>query len=144
MEWFTFEELCDSAKAKELGIQNVPTAEIKKRLKLLVDKVLDPARNAFGKPITVDSGYRCERLNKAVNGAKKSQHLRGEAVDIKASNIADNKIIFDIIAQLGNYDQLIWERGNDHFPAWVHVSYREPARNEMLRTDDGKNYYKIK
>lgn len=144
MEWFTFDELCDSAKAKELGIQNVPTAEIKKRLKLLVDKVLDPVRNAFGKPITVDSGYRCERLNKAVNGAKKSQHLRGEAADIKASNIADNKIIFDIIAQLGNYDQLIWERGNDYFPAWVHVSYREPMRKEKLRTDNGKTYYKIK
>lgn len=144
MEWFTFDELCDSTEAKARGIQNVPTAEIKKRLELLVDVVLDPAREAFKKPIIVTSGYRCERLNKAVGGAKKSQHLRGEAVDIKANNPADNKIIFDIIAQLGNYDQLIWERGNDHFPAWVHVSYREPMRKEMLRTDDGKTYYKIK
>lgn len=144
MKWFTIDELCYSATANAKGISNVPTADVKKRLELLVSEVLDPVREAFGKPIIVNSGYRSEKLNKAIGGARKSQHLRGEAVDVRAKNPVDNKVIFDIVAQLGKYDQLIWEQGSDMFPAWVHISYREPMRKQILRTKDGKSYTKIK
>ena len=128
MKWFTIDELCYSATANAKGISNVPTADVKKRLELLVSEVLDPVREAFGKPIIVNSGYRSERLNKAIGGAKKSQHLRGEAVDVRAKNPSDNKVIFDIVAQLGKYDQLIWEH-NVKGSYWVHVSYRADGKN---------------
>lgn len=70
MKWFTIDELCYSATANAKGISNVPTADVKKRLELLVSEVLDPVREAFGKPIIVNSGYRSERLNKAIGDKK--------------------------------------------------------------------------
>lgn len=82
MSYFTVEELCYSATAKRLGIDNSPNKEVVENLNKLVENVLDPLREKYGKPIMVSSGYRCEKLNKAVGGAAKSQHLTGKAADI--------------------------------------------------------------
>lgn len=127
-----------------MGIDNTPTREAAANLTALVDAVLDPLRERYGYPIHVSSGYRCPRLNKAVDGKATSQHLTGEAADIYVGNAKDKAMLFSLIYYLLPYDQLIWERGNAEAPAWIHVSYREGAnRRECLRYD-GKKYFHYK
>ena len=127
-----------------MGIDNTPTPEARARLTALVEAVLDPLRHEYGGPIYVSSGYRCPRLNKAVGGAETSQHVKGEAADIY---VADRRGMVELFARIyyqHPYDQLIWERGTDEAPAWIHVSYREGYnRRECLRYD-GKEYYPYK
>ncbi len=98
-------------------------------LDTLVDKVLDPLREAYGKPIKVNSGYRCPKLNKAVGGSATSQHMTGQAADITAGSKAENRKLFDLVRSLKlPFDQLIWEHGG----AWVHVSYGPRNRRQVL------------
>lgn len=140
MKYFTLKELTASDTARRMGIDNTPTPEVAAKLTKLVEAVLDPLRERYGYPIMVSSGYRCPRLNKAVGGKATSQHLTGEAADIYVGNAKDKAMLFAMIYYLLPYDQLIWERGNDEAPAWIHVSYREGRnRRECLRYD-GKSY----
>lgn len=141
MKYFTIKELSASTEARRMGIDNTPTAEAVANLTALVEAVLDPLRNLYGHPIHVSSGYRCQRLNKAVGGSATSQHMTGEAADIYVGNPKDKAMLFTLIYYLLPFDQLIWERGDDEAPAWVHVSYREGHnRRECLRYN-GKRYY---
>ena len=111
-------------------IPNVPSAEEIGNLKELVVNVLQPAREVFGKPITITSGYRSKAVNKHIGGAPNSQHVKGEAVDITCD---DNSELFDIIRQL-DFDKLIWEFGNDIQPKWIHVSYKKSGnRKDILK-----------
>jgi Peptidase M15. len=118
-KYFTIDELCKSDTAKKKGIDNTPTAEIKQKLEVLIDELLDPVREAWGKPIRVNSGYRCPKLNKAVGGVSNSQHIKGEAADLNAGSVSLNKQLFELIRTRYEYDQLIDEANY----AWVHVSY---------------------
>lgn len=130
MEFFTIQELTDSTVAKQRGIKNIPNKEQEQNLIALVDNILDPLRKAYGKPIIVTSGYRCEALNKAVGGAKTSQHMKGQAADIRTvqDTRAENKKLFDLIQKLKlPFDQLIDEHNLD----WVHVSYSNRHRREV-------------
>lgn len=131
MKYFTIRELCQSHTAAVQHIDNTPTAAVKRNLEALTDNILDPLREAYGKPINVSSGYRCQRLNKAVGGVRNSQHLTGHAADITAGNTTQNKKLFRLIQTLGlPFDQLIDERQY----RWVHVSY-DPTRSrrQVLR-----------
>lgn len=122
-QYFTLKELCNSATASRLGIDNTPPAQAVDALTALVGNVLDPLRRAWGSPITVTSGYRSAALNKAVGGAASSHHLRGMAADITTGNRANNRRLFQKILDLGlPFTQLIDE---SNF-AWVHISY-DPA-----------------
>lgn len=134
MKYFTIEELTRSSTATTRGIDNTPTPEIKANLERLVDKVLDGLREIYGKPITVNSGYRCPELNKAVGGSKTSDHMNGFSVDITASCKKENAILFQIIKDNFDFDQLIWEKGNSEYPDWVHVSYNpNRLRKQVLK-----------
>lgn len=134
MKYFTIEELTRSSTATKRGIDNTPTPEIKANLERLVDKVLDGLREIYGKPITVNSGYRCPELNKAVGGSKTSDHMNGFSVDITASCKKENAILFQIIKDNFDFDQLIWEKGNSEYPDWVHVSYNpNRLRKQVLK-----------
>lgn len=115
MKHFTLDELTSSATAQRKGIANVPDATATAHLIRLVRQVLDPARSALGKPITVNSGYRCPQLNKAVGGAPKSYHLLGRAADITTNGC--NRRLYNILQSLP-HTELIWE--NDG--AWIHVA----------------------
>lgn len=121
MKHFTIDELCRSTVASRNGIDNTPGDWVKKNLTLLVDKVLDPLREWYGKPIKVNSGYRCPKLNEAVGGVSTSQHVKGEAADIDTGNISENRKLFEYIKDNLPHDQLIWECGGK----WIHVSYKE-------------------
>jgi uncharacterized protein YcbK (DUF882 family) len=134
MKYFSVHELSRSATAKRRGIDNTPSAAVVANLKLLIEKVLDPLREAWGQPIIVDSGYRCPKLNKAVKGAANSQHLLGQAADIRTLKDipAENKKLFDLIQRLKlPYDQLIDEYGYN----WIHVSYGPRHRRRVLHLD---------
>lgn len=119
MKYFTIEELTRSTTATARGINNTPTPEIKANLERLVDKVLDGLREIYGKPITVNSGYRCPELNKAVGGSKTSDHVKGFAADLTGGSKQENEKIFNIIRDNFAWTQLINERDF----SWVHVSY---------------------
>ena len=126
MKHFTMNELSRTST----GLDNTPNVEIIDNLTALVDNVLDPLRELIGMPIHVSSGYRSEAVNKAVKGAKNSQHTKGEAADISCKN---NGLLFRLIRDNFTFDQLIWEFGDDNYPAWVHVSYSKKNRKQVLR-----------
>lgn len=96
-----------------------------------MNNVLDPLRKWYGKPITVNSGFRCPALNKAVKGSNTSQHMTGQAADIDTGDRQQNKLLFDYIQKNLPFDQLIDE---SNF-AWVHVSFRADGmnRNQVLK-----------
>lgn len=142
MKYFTVYELTRSANATRLGIDNTPTGDHQKNLELLVNNVLDKVRAFYGKPVIVTSGYRSWELNAATPGSSsKSQHSKGEAADIVANDVRDNHKLFDYIKNHLDFDQLIWEKGTDSNPGWVHVSYNKYRnRKQVLKTKDGKTY----
>lgn len=136
-EHFTLEELTKSATATRLGLDNTPTPEAIQALTHLATEVLEPARLAYGLPISVSSGYRSPQLNRHVGGSPTSQHMRGEAVDITAT---DMRALFRILWRTTPFDQLIWEHGDDQQPQWIHVSYchgRAPRRQVFRIRRDG-------
>lgn len=143
---FTLEEMTASESAIKLGINNVPTEAQIINLTVLCDKVLEPVREHFEKPILVSSGYRSRTLNVAIGGSKTSQHCYGQAVDInnKGSELLNAQIFFWIKDNL-EYDQLIWEFGNSKEPEWVHVSFASVNRKQVLKATkvNGKSTYKL-
>lgn len=131
MKYFTLNELIKSDAAKRSKINNTPNKQEENNLIALVENILDPLREAYGKPIIVTSGFRCERLNKLVNGSKTSQHRTGQAADIRTveDTVEENKKLFDLVQELNlPFDQLIDEYNYD----WVHVSYSPRNRKQIL------------
>ena len=96
----------------------------------LVDNVLDPAREEFGGPVTVNSGYRCPKHNIAVGGVVNSQHMKGEAADVCC---ADNKRLAEIIEKNGKYDQMIKYLRPDGSIRFIHVSWKRNGGNRKQR-----------
>ncbi len=137
MKYFTIEEMCKTS----YKVENKPTEEQTQALWTLVQKVLDVAREKLKMPIIVTSGFRCPTLNRLVGGSPTSQHVLGEAADLVCK---DNRLLFEILSTM-DYDQLIWEYGDDNAPAWVHVSYKANGKNrrQRLRIKKGGGYFSI-
>jgi hypothetical protein len=136
--YFTLQELTSSNTAIRKGIDNTPSPEVVENLKQLCIDLLDPIRVGVQKPVRVSSGFRCEKLNKLLGGAKNSQHIYGEAADIQVDGMSTEEL-FQFIKDHFNYDQLIQE-----FDSWVHISYRKGKnRNQNLRAvkKNGKTVY---
>lgn len=141
-EHFTLEEMTASTTAEKRGIENVPDGKAKMALANLCQRILEPVRLRFGYPITVTSGYRCPELNRAVGGARNSQHMTGDAADIVCKSMP-NVALFRLMEEMvrnGQIEvgQLIWEGGTAGNPAWIHVSNpREGKKNgQILYTHD--------
>jgi hypothetical protein len=129
---FTIEEMYASDTAKRLGIDNKPTTQKMINLVYLCAHVLEPLRVAMNEPIKIGSGYRCEKLNRAVGGVYNSQHLKGQAADLCIDgDIKKGRRWFNYIKDHLPFDQLIWEHNPKTGSYWVHVSYVFP--------DFGKN-----
>lgn len=142
MKYFTIKELTKSTTAIKRHIDNTPSKEIERSLTALVEKVLDPLREAYGKPIIVTSGYRCPKLNAIVGSTPSSQHVKGEAADIKTieDTPEENKKLYDLIVKLKlPFDQLI----NEHNYDWVHVSFGARHRRQKLKAvrKNGRTVY---
>lgn len=129
-KYFTLQEMCASSTAKQKGINNEPPLDVKDKLEELIKHILDPLREAYGKPIRVNSGFRSPELNKAIGGVTNSQHVLGQAADITGGSKEENKKLFDLIQKLElPFDQVIDE---SNF-SWVHVSYGPRNRKQILK-----------
>ena len=125
MKYFTYSEMLKSDTATKNKLWNGAPKEAEENLRALVVEVLDPLREAYGKPVRVNSAYRCPRLNTLVGGSLNSQHMRGEAADIQPvdGNEADLEVLAQFLIASGKFDQLII------YPTFIHVSYRRLGWN---------------
>ena len=131
---FTLDELIRSATAERLGIDNLPPPEEMDNLRHLAVKILQPLRDAWQRPIIVTSGYRSPALNKALGGARNSQHLMGQAADICATDPADNKALFLTAVRLIQEGTLqVGQLLDEYAYQWIHISLPTPRlRNQIL------------
>ena len=137
-----------SITATRLGIDNEPNKEQLANMKLLAEEIFEPLRAYVGGPIKINSFFRCPELNKAIGGSGKSQHCHGQAIDIDDTfGRCTNAEMFEFIKKHLDFDQIIWEFGDETNPDWVHVSYVSPDqnRNRCLQAykENGKTNYKI-
>lgn len=145
MRYFTIEELEHSDTATKYKIDNTSNGDTRTNLIKLIELLLDPIRTKWGKPIKVNSGYRCSKLNRIVGGVSTSQHVLGEAADITVGSSEENKRLFEMIISMNIlFDQLILEDGGK----WIHISLKwrvvSKNRREVLlgiRNSKGKMYY---
>ena len=131
----SLKEATRSNTAQRLGIDNFPNSYIISKMQLTANKIFEPLREYVECPIYISSFYRSPELNTAIGGSKNSQHCKGEAIDLDdVYSKVKNKVFFDYIKENLDFDQLIWEFGDDENPAWVHVSYKEKGnRNRILK-----------
>lgn len=139
---FAVSDVVRSDTATRLGYteQFTPGPEVIGNAKLLCENILDKIPYSF----FISSFYRCKRLNESVGGKSTSDHQLGCAADIDSQNNLSNKHIFEWIKNNCQFDQLIYEHGNDTNPDWVHVSYRAKGnRNQVLKAvkQGGKTVY---
>jgi len=137
-----------SITAIRRGLDNTPTKTHLNNMKELAEQVFEPLREWVGGPIRVNSFYRGKELNKAIGGSSKSQHCKGQAMDIDDTKChKTNAEMFRFIRDELEFDQLIWEFGDDDNPNWIHVSYVNEIdnRNRCLKAyrDKGKTKYKV-
>ena len=106
--------------------------------KLLCENVFEPLRIHLNTPIQISSGFRSMQINKMIGGSATSQHTKGEAMDIKIDAKG-----FNFIKDKLDFDQLIWEFGNDENPSWVHVIFSSKNRKQVLKATkkNGKTIY---
>ena len=127
MKWFSFREVVKSSNYPDLQAKTLPV-DVAENARLLSENILDPLREAYGKAIYVNSWYRPESLNRAVGGAGSSQHLTGQAADIRGATLTETRKLGKLIQDLSlPFDQLIYE------PTWIHVSYGPRHRRQVLK-----------
>ena len=128
-KYFTLKEMINSNTAKSKGIDNTPTWSVVLNLLELVWNVLDPIREAYKKPIKINSGYRCIELNRAVGSKDNSQHILGLAADITVGSREANKQLFEFIQRnIKEWDQLI----NENNYQWIHISYNKNNNRKQV------------
>ena len=143
----TWEEATKSATAEKKEIANVPNEAEIVAMKKLAKEIFEPLREWAGEPIRVNSFYRSAELCQAIGSKATSQHTKGQAIDIDAMGKKTNADLFNYIKDNLDFDQLIWEYGDDENPDWVHISYVgvNGNRNRILKAvkKDKKTIYEI-
>jgi hypothetical protein len=134
----TLAEFQDSSTATTHGINNKMNESQIASAKLLCENVFEPLRIHLNTPIKISSAYRSVQLNKMIKGSLSSQHCKGEAMDLQIGAKG-----FNFIKDKLEFDQLIWEFGNEENPSWVHVSYSSKNRKQVLKATkkNGKTIY---
>ena len=145
-EHVSLKEGVKSHTATRLNINNVPSDLDLINMKTIAEKVFEPLREFVGGPISINSFYRSPKLNSAIGGSTSSQHCKGCALDIDDTyGYKTNAEMFEYIKCNLDYDQMIWEFGNDTNPDWVHVSYvsEDANRRRLLKATrvKGKTIY---
>ena len=147
-EHISYKEGVYSITATRLGIDNTPGDDQLHFMEIIAEKVFEPLRKWVGGPIKINSFYRCSELNKAIGGSTTSQHCKGQAMDIDDTfGKATNAEMFHWIKENLDFDQMIWEFGDDDNPDWIHISYvsEDKNRNRCLRAhrDNDKTVYGV-
>jgi len=144
----SYKEGVYSITANRLGLINKPDEVQLANMKTIAEKVFQPLREWVGKPIKINSFFRSPKLNKAIGGSSRSQHCHGQAIDIDDTfGHKSNADMFTYVKEILDFDQMIWEFGDDKNPDWVHISYVSPSanRNRCLKAyrKDGKTKYMV-
>ncbi len=144
----SYKEGVYSRTALRRGIKNNPNAEQMENMVAIAEEVFEPLRVWVGGPIKINSFFRSPELNKAIGGSGKSQHCHGQAIDLDDTfGKATNAEMYEFIKQKLDFDQMIWEFGDDENPDWVHVSYVSPDQNRKrclkAYKKSGKTNYEI-
>ena len=144
----SYKEGVYSRTAQRLDINNEPDNEQMKNMCLVAEEVFEPLRMWVGGPIKINSFFRSPKLNKAIGGSTKSQHCQGQAIDLDDTfGRATNAEMYEFIKKHLDFDQMIWEFGDEDNPDWVHVSYvsEDKNRNRCLQAykENRKTKYKV-
>lgn len=144
----SYKEGTRSNTASRLGIDNTPSDYEFTNMTNIAINIFEPLRMWVGGPIRINSFYRCEDLNRAIGGSSRSQHCQGRAMDLDdVHGHKTNAEMFKYIKENLNFDQLIWEFGDDENPDWIHVSYvsDDQNRKRILKAYkyNGKTKYKL-
>jgi len=144
----SYKEGVYSTTAMRRGLDNTPDDDQLSNMELIAKEVFEPLRSWVGGPIKINSFFRSPELNKAIGGSSKSQHCQGQAIDLDDTfGRATNAEMYHFIKEHLNFDQMIWEFGDDDNPNWVHVSFvsEDENRNRCLKAykDKGKTKYMV-
>jgi zinc D-Ala-D-Ala carboxypeptidase len=144
----TYKEAIRSNTALRLNINNIPNDYEISNMVGIANNVFEPLREYVGGPIKINSMFRSEALNRAIGGSSRSQHCQGRAIDLDDTfGHKTNAEMFNYIKNNLNFDQLIWEFGDDTNPDWIHVSFvsNDENRGRVLQAKiiNGKKTYKI-
>tara|TARA_Y100001937_G_scaffold68670_1_gene93825 strand:+ start:33 stop:491 length:459 start_codon:yes stop_codon:yes gene_type:complete len=144
----SYNEAVHSATAKRRGIENIPNENQLDNMYRVAEFIFEPLRLYVGGAIKITSFFRSEELNTAIGGSTKSQHCKGQAIDIDdVFGYKTNYEMFTYIRDNLDFDQLIYEFGSNDNPDWVHCSYvsKKENRNRVLRAirENGKTRYEI-
>ena len=132
-EHISYKEGVYSTTALRRDIDNTPNDEQLKNMETLAEEIFEPLRKYVGGPIKINSFFRSAKLNTAISGSTTSQHCKGQAMDIDDTfGKATNAEMYHYIKDNLDFDQMIWEFGNDDNPNWVHVSYVSPEKNRKV------------
>ena len=137
-----------SRTGERLNLDNTPNEEQIKCMKEVAENLFEPLREWVGGPIKINSFFRGADLNKAIGGSTTSQHCKGQAMDIDDTfGHKTNADMYRFIKENLDFDQMIWEFGDDDNPNWVHVSYVSPEKNRKVclkaYKDKGRTKYKV-
>ena len=144
----SYREATHSATAKRRGLDNTPNQEQLENMYKVAEFIFEPLRLFVGGPIKIISFFSCGDVNKAVGGTSRSQHCKGQAIDIDdVFGHKTNAEMFQYVRENLDFDQMIWEFGSNNNPSWLHISYVSKAenRNRILRAvkRDGKTKYEL-
>ena len=147
-EHISYKEGVYSTTALRRGIDNTPNDEQLNNMELIAEEIFEPLRTYVGGPIKINSFFRSPELNKAIGGSTTSQHCKGQAIDIDDTyGRMTNAEMYHWIKENLDFDQMIWEFGDDDNPNWIHVSYvsSDKNRNRCLKAykENGKTKYKV-
>ena len=144
----SYKEATRSTTAVRTGLNNAPNEAQLKCMSILSEKIFEPLREHVGGPIRINSFFRSVELNKAIGGSSTSQHCKGQAFDLDDSyGCMTNAEMYKFVKDNLDFDQMIWEFGDDENPNWIHISYvsQEKNRNRCLKAwkEHGKTRYTI-
>ena len=131
----SYKEATHSATALRRDLDNTPNDEQLKCMEEVAENLFEPLREWVGGPIKVNSFFRGEPVNTAIGGSKRSQHMKGQAIDIDDTfGYKTNAEMYHYIKDNLDFDQMIWEFGNDENPNWVHISWVSHRTNRKKLT----------
>ena len=144
----SYKEGTYSNTAIRRGIENTPNEDQLSNMRLIANEIFEPLRAYVGGPIKINSFFRSPELNTAIGGSSKSQHCKGQAMDIDDTfGRMTNAEMYEFIKEHLDFDQMIWEFGDDKNPNWVHVSYVSPEENRnrclLAYKENKKTKYKV-
>jgi len=146
-EHISYKEATHSATALRRDLNNTPNDEQLKCMEEVAENLFEPLRKWVGGPIKVNSFFRGEPVNTAIGGSKRSQHMKGQAIDIDDTfGHKTNAEMYHYIKDNLDFDQMIWEFGNDKNPNWIHISWvsHRPNRKKLTIAykEKGRTRYK--